>query len=52
MTRDLIEKTFDKNIDYFEILIKSGTNLIFTYKDRDQFNGLLVYFKYKTRESK
>jgi len=36
--------TFNKDRDYFEILIESGTNLIITYKDRDQFDGLLENF--------
>jgi len=35
-------ETFDKNIDsIFEILIKLKINLRMTYKDNDQFDGLL-----------
>jgi len=34
-------ETFDKDNDYFKILIESMTNLRSTYKDRDQFNSLL-----------
>jgi len=34
-------ETFDKDMDYFEILIESRTNLIITYKDKNQFDGLL-----------
>jgi len=36
MTKDLIEKLLTKNMNYFEILIESKTNLKVTYKDNDQ----------------
>jgi len=36
-------ETFDKDMDYFEILIESKTNLRITYKDNDQFDNLLVF---------
>jgi len=33
-------------MDQFEILIKSWTNLKVAYKDKNQFNGLLVKQNY------
>ena len=34
-------ETFDKDKEWFEILIELKTNLRVAYKDMDQFNGLL-----------
>jgi len=36
-------ETFDIDMDYFEILIQSETNLRITYKDRGQFDILLSF---------
>jgi len=40
-------ETFDKYINYFEISIEFVTNLRVTYKNRDQFSGLILNLKKK-----
>ena len=45
-TKDLIE-TFIKNRNYFEILIKSETNLTIIYKDTKTGTKLMIYPKRK-----
>ena len=47
MTRYLIEKTFDK--DWFEILIKSETNLRMVGEDINRFDGLLLLHHFGER---
>jgi len=42
--KELNWKTFDKDRDYFEILIESEINLRITDKNIDQFDGLLKLF--------
>jgi hypothetical protein len=42
MMRDLMEKFFYKDNDYFKMLIESRTNLRITYKDMDQIGDLLI----------
>lgn len=36
-------ETFEKDRDYFKILRESGTDLRITYKDKDQFSGLIKF---------
>jgi len=34
---------FNNGRDHFELLIESETNLRIWYKDKDQFDGLLIF---------